>query len=323
MDREITPLLKTKLYAPPQLPNLVVRPRLMARLDEALRPRHRLTLISARAGSGKTTLVSEWLHQQETPFAWLSLDENDNDPSRFFNYLVGALRQLDLGEWGASEIPPAETLITGLINAIATSSLPFILVLDDYHTIQKDWIHKAIAFLVEHQPTDMHLILTTRVDPPFPLAQLRVRGQLTEIRDRDLLFTTGEAAEFLNEVMKLSLPDEAVTTIELRTEGWIAGLQMAAISAEGHKQDGDLEAFIEAFGGTNRFILDYLTEEVLNRQLPAVQDFLIETSILERMCGDLCDAVRFGESVERDSQGILVQLERANLFVIPLDDERR
>ncbi|MCC7447314.1 MAG: LuxR family transcriptional regulator [Anaerolineae bacterium] len=330
MNRESVPLLKTKFHIPPRRPNLVFRPRLMDRMEDALRLRYRLTLISARAGAGKTTLVSEWLHQQKRPSAWLSLDENDNDPWRFFSYLVETLRQQGiaashtvLGALETSEIPPAEVLITELINDIAANAPPFILVLDDYHVIHNDWIHQALGFLVEHQPLQMHLVLTTRVDPPLPFAQLRVRGQLAEIRDRDLLFTAGEVAEFLNELMELDLSAEAVAMIQLRTEGWIAGMQMAAISARGHKQDGDLGAFIEAFSGTSRFVLDYLTEEVLNRQAPAVQDFLIETSMLERMCGGLCDAVRSGAATEHDSQSILAQLERANLFVIPLDDERR
>ncbi len=327
MDKESTPLLKTKLHIPPQRVNLVIRPRLVARLGEALRHQHRLTLISARAGSGKTTLVSEWLHQQERPSAWLSLDVHDNDPWRFFSYLVEALRQLDIGiSYGELEnidFGEADILITDLINDIATNAISFNLVLDDYHLIQSDWIHKVIGFLIENQPPEMHLIITTRVDPPLPLAQLRGRGQLTEIRDRDLLFTAGEAVEFFNDVMQLNLPAKAVATIEQRTEGWVAGLQMAALSVQGHKQGADLEAFIEAFGGTNRFILDYLMEEVLNQQSEAIQDFLIETSVLEQMCGDLCSAVRFDEIATHDSQSILVQLERRNLFVIPLDDERR
>ena len=327
MNKESTPLLKTKLYVPPRRPNLVSRPRLANRLGEALCLQHRLTLISARAGSGKTTLVSEWLHQQERPSAWLSLDENDNDPNRFISYLVGALRPLNLtiSHTGleSHELPPAEALITGLVNDIAAGSTPFILVLDDYHLIQNDWIHKAIGFLIEHLPPEMHLVLTTRVDPPLPLAQLRARGQLTEIRDRDLLFTSSEVVQFLNEMMALDLLPMMVATIEQRTEGWIAGLQMAAISARGHQQEGDLDAFIEAFGGTNRFILDYLTEEVLNQQSQPLQDFLIETSILDRMCGGLCDAVRSRGALAPDSQSILVELERTNLFVISLDDERR
>ncbi len=362
MDKDRTLLLNTKFYAPIQRPNLVFRPRLMARLEETLRLQHRLTLISARAGSGKTTLVSEWLRKQDRPYTWLSLDVNDNDPRRFFSYLVEALRQLDitisltdLDEIGSLRMPLAEVLSTELINDIATRPIPFILVLDDFHVIQNDWIHKVIEFLIEHQPPVMHLIIVTRVDPQLSLSQLRGRGQLTEIRDDDLRFTDDEVNAFLNQVMMLDLPTQAVVTIELRTEGWIAGVLMAAISARSHKQNQDLDAFIETFGGTNRFILDYLMDEVLNQQSPVLQDFLIETSILDCMCGDLCDAVRLGRTNAPDSsketfkpgekaslqrgsseleeqiaeaqattsQGILLQLERMNLFVISLDDERR
>jgi LuxR family maltose regulon positive regulatory protein len=330
------PLLTTKLYIPPQRPNLVPRPRLMARMKEALRSRHSLMLVSAKAGSGKTTVVSEWLHQQEQPVAWLSLDANDNDPRRFLAYLVAALQRLDtkIGQAMLAQLETslqAETLVAELINDIAASSISFLLVLDDYHLIQNEWIHQAVGFLVEHQPPEMQLVLITRVDPPLPLARLRGRGRVTEIRDHDLRFTLAETTQFLNDSMALELSTEAVSTLEWRTEGWIAGLQMAGISMQGRKQDGDLTGFIEAFGGTNRFILDYLREEVLNQQAPAIQDFLIETSILERMCGDVCDAVRFSqagsqpgsaEASSGDSQAILAHLERANLFVMPLDDIR-
>ena len=362
MEKIGIPLLTTKLYIPPQRPNQVLRPRLMTRMEDALRLQHRLTLVSAKAGSGKTTLVSEWLHQQERPATWLSLDANDNDPRRFFRYLTVALHLLEieigqavLSQLEAPQLPQAEVLVAELINEVATHPIPFLLVLDDYHLIQNEWIHQAVGFLAEHQPPEMHLVLITRADPPLPLARLRGRGQVAEIRDHDLRFTAEEAAQFLNEVMALGLPAEAISTLEWRTEGWIAGLQMAAISMQGRRQDGDLVAFVDAFGGTTRYILDYLLEEVLNQQAPAVQDFLIETSILGRMCGDLCDAVRFGftespsssqatdvrfgeaalpsgsqatdvrsgQDRTRDSQAILDQLERANLFVMPLDDERR
>ena len=327
MAKESTPLLKTKFHIPRTRPKRVVRPRLITRLDDALRRQHRFALVSARAGAGKTTLVSEWLHKQNRPFAWLSLDAQDNDPLRFFSYLVEALRQLDLtihsAEWENLELPPAELLGTRLINDIVSSAISFIIVLDDYHMIENDWIHRILEFLIEHQPSEMILILTTRIDPPLPLSQLRARGQLTEIRDRDLLFTEEEATDFFNQVMELELPAPVVSAIERRTEGWVAGLQMAAISIQGHKQGGDLDAFLEAFGGTNRFILDYLMEEVLNQQSAATQDFLMETSILEQMCGDLCNAVRLDETAISDSQSILLQLERTNLFLIPLDDERR
>jgi LuxR family maltose regulon positive regulatory protein len=324
------PLLTTKLYIPPQRPNMVLRPRLMARLENALRLQHRLTLVSAKAGSGKTTLVSEWLHGQERPAAWLSLDANDNDPQRFLTYLVAALQQLDaetgqtaLRQLTLSPLPEAEAVLETLINDLAASSVPFTLVLDDYHAIQDGWIHQAVAFLVEHQPPGTHLILVTRVDPPLPLARLRGRGQMTEIRDQDLRFTVEEAAWLVNQIMGLGLPADAVSTLERRTEGWVVGLQMAAISMQGRKERGDLIAFVEAFDGTNRYILDYLMEEVLDQQPTAVRGFLVETSILDRMCGRLCDAVRSGQAGERDSRAILAHLERTNLFVTSLDDERQ
>ena len=334
MTEEVgTPLLATKLYIPPPRPGLVPRPRLMARLDGALHLQHRLTLVSAKAGTGKTTLVSEWLHKQERTAQWISLDGSDNDPRRFLSYLLAALNQQGIkgmpSQLEMPQLPPAEALVAELINEVAAGAIPFLLVLDDYHLIQNEWVHQALGFLAEHLPPEMHLVLISRVDPPLPLARLRGRGQITEIRDHDLRFTAEEAAQFL-QVMGLELPAEAVSTLERRTEGWIVGLQMAAISMRGRKQEGDLAAFLEAFGGTNRYVLDYLTEEVLNQQAPDIQDFLIETSILSRMCADLCDAVRFGETESpgsagdaHDSQAILAQLERSNLFLTPLDDERR
>ena len=346
------PLLTTKLYIPPQRPNLVRRPRLTARLEEALRLRQRLTLVSAKAGSGKTTLVSEWLHRQERAAAWLSLDANDNDPRRFVRYVVAALQQLD-GQFGQAalsqvemaQLPQAETALETLINDLASSAIPLILVLDDYHLIQNEWIHQAVGFLAEYQPPETHLILITRVDPPLPLARLRARGQMTEIRDRDLRFTPEEAAHYLNGVMALDLPVEALSTLEGRTEGWVAGLQMAGISIQGRVQDGDRAAFIEGFRGTNRFILDYLGGEVLDQQAPTIQDFVIETSILERMCGPLCGAVldvgdrgpvaavaaEVGSEPDQSPipefpgatpQAVLEHLDLSNLFIVPLDNER-
>ena len=324
------PLLTTKLYIPPQRPNLVSRSRLVARLGEAQRSRHCLTLVSAKAGSGKTTVVCEWLHLQKRPAAWLSLDANDNDPRRFFAYLVAALQRLQiqigqgvLAQFDTPQVPEVEALVAELINEVAANSTSFILVLDDYHLIQNEWIHEAVGFLVEHQPPEMQLVLITRVDPPLPLARLRGRGLLTEIRDHDLRFAPEEATQFLNDSMGLALPADAVSTLEQRTEGWIAGLQMAAISMQGRKQDGDLSTFIEAFRGTNRYVLDYLMEEVLSQQTSAIQDFLIETSILDRMCADLCEAVQDGPAGTADGQTTLAHLERNNLFVIPLDDERK
>jgi LuxR family maltose regulon positive regulatory protein len=321
--------LKTKLNVPPQRPNFVMRPRLVDHLEEGQHQRYRLTLISAKAGSGKTTLVSEWVHGQARPIAWLSLDSSDNAPLRFFSYLIAALNELGintnpslLSQLETSPLPAPEEILSELINLIST---PLLVIFDDFHLIETEWIHQAVDFLVEHIPPSLHLICITRVDPPLPLARLRARGQIVEIRDNDLKFTEAEAAQFFNEAMGLDLPADAVSTFEGRTEGWIAGLQLAAISIKGRQQEGDLSAFITAFGGSNRFILDYLMEEVLNQQPEIIQEFLMDTAILNRMCGDLCDAIRYGQRVtneESRSANILEQLEHANLFVIPLDDER-
>ena len=325
--------LKTKLTIPPQRPNLVLRSRLLKQLDEE-NLQHGLILVSARAGSGKTTLISEWAHRQKYPVAWLSLDAGDNDPNRFISYLAAALdrsgipmSQSILTQLDPSTLPQVETLITELIDKITDNSTSIIIILDDYHLIQNEWVHDVLEFLIEHQPPELQLICITRIDPPLPLARLRVRNQLTEIRDSDLRFTTEEAIQFFNETMALDLPSESVASLDERAEGWIAGLQLAAISAKGHQQDGDLASFIRVYSGTNRYILDYLMEEVLRQQSQAIQDFLLETSILERMCGDLCDAVRIDGNEEvlqrNDSQKILEELEQKNLFVIPLDDERQ
>lgn len=340
------PLLTTKLNIPLPRPNLVPRPRLLERLSEGLLLSHRLILVSAKAGSGKTTLVSEWLQQQDKLATWLSLDANDNDPRRFFSYLVAALGRVGVeigpaltNQMEEPQLPQAEAAVAGVINEVASSGLSFILVLDDYHLIHNEWIHQAVGFLAENRPPQVTLVLATRVDPPLPLARLRGRGQLTEIREHDLRFTTEEVAHYFNKVMELDLSAAALSAMGERTEGWIVGLQMAAISMQGRLQEGDLAAFIDEFGGTNRYILDYLMDEVLSQQPPAIRRFLIETSILERMCGQLCDAVCFaadrvdgelgdkkgpvGEAGVQAGQAILAQLERDNLFVVPLDDGRQ
>lgn len=317
-----TPLLATKLYIPPVRPELVPRPRLIERLDEGLRLGHRLTLVSAPAGSGKTTLVTEWLHSADRPFTWLSLDEGDNDPLRFLTYLVAALQKVD-GDIGQAtqdllqspQLPPVETLMTALINDMAATPTPFTLVLDDYHVIDDASILKATGFLLEHQPPQMHLVIATREDLPLSLSRLRARGQMTEIRAHDLRFTIEEAALFLNEAMGLDLSDEDVAALEARTEGWIAGLQLAALSMQGRD---DLSGFVAAFSGSHRYILDYLADEVLHQQPEEIRTFLLQTSILDRLSGPLCNAV----TGQENGQDILEQLESANLFVIPLDDER-
>jgi LuxR family maltose regulon positive regulatory protein len=331
-----TPLLTTKLYIPPPLPNLVERPRLVKRLDEGLRLGNRLTLVSAPAGFGKTTLVSEWVQAMgaATPpiaVAWLSLDEGDNDPTRFLAYLVAALQTIaaNIGEGALGMLqspqPPTEAILTSLLNEIAAIPDRLVLVLDDYHLIETQSIQDALAFLLEHLPPPergLHLVIATRDDPHLPLARLRGRGRLTELRGADLRFTSSEAAEFLNQVMALDLSAEDISALETRTEGWIVGLQLAAISMRGHK---DASSLIQSFTGSQRYVLDYLVEEVLEQQSESVQTFLLQTSILNRLTGSLCDAVcSVGTATGQDNgQTTLEILENANLFIVPLDGERR
>lgn len=315
------PLLATKLFTPPPRPNAVARPRLIRRLNEGLSGR--LSLLSAPAGFGKTTLASEWAAGSGLPVAWLSLDERDSNLTRFLTYLTAALQVIDkdIGK-GVSDMlhapqpPPAESILTQLLNEVAIIQGRFILVLDDYHIVDSKAVDQALGFLLEHMPPQMHLAITTREDPQLPLSRLRVRGQLTELRVEALRFTTSEAASFLNQAMGLSLSEEDIAALESRTEGWIAGLQMAALSMQGR---ADTAAFIQAFTGSHRFILDYLAEEVLHSQPDTVRNFLIQTAILERLCGPLCDAVTGSEG----GKAMLDTLERGNLFVIPLDDERQ
>ncbi len=326
-------LLKTKLYAPQKRPNLVPRSHLIDRLNQGLQLGHKLFLVSAPAGFGKTTLVSEWsqaVAEAGAPcdIAWLSLDEADNDPTRFLAYFVAALQTIvpNLGEGVLAGLqspkpPPIESMLTSLLNEIAAVPDKLILVLDDYHLIEASPIDKALTYLLQHLPPQKHLVITTREDPNMPLARYRARSQLTELRAADLRFTSTEAAVFLNQVMGLKLSSEDVDALETRTEGWVVGLQLAALAIQGHlalQDNNDSAGFIKSFTGSHRFVMDYLVEEVLN-QLPAdIQTFLLRTSILERMCGPLCEAV-----VGRESQDILEYLEQANLFIVPLDNERR
>jgi LuxR family maltose regulon positive regulatory protein len=316
-------ILATKLYIPLPRPKVVSRPRLIERLEEGLH--RKLTLVSAPAGFGKTTLLSEWAAGCERRVAWLSLDEGDNDPRRFLAYLVAALQTLAasvgksvLGMLQLPQLPPTEAILTVLLNEVGATAENFILFLDDYHVIEAEPIDRILAFLVEHLPPQAHLVIATREDPQLPLARLRARGQLTELRVSDLRFTPSEAAEFLNQTMGLKLSAEAVTALEARTEGWVVGLQLAAVSLRGHQ---DAAGFIKSFTGSHRFVLDYLVEEVLQRQSENIQAFLLRTSILDRLCGPLCDAVL----LERPGSGqqTLAYLERANLFIISMDNERR
>jgi len=319
------PILATKLYAPPPRPRLVFRPRLIDQLNEGLRSSRKLTLISAPAGFGKTTLVSEWITDCGRPTAWLSLDEGDNDPTQFLIYLVVALQTIVpnigegvLGVMQSPQPPSIESILTTLLNEITTNPDNFVLVLDDYHLTDSKAVDNALTFLLKHLPPQMHLVIITREDPQLPLARLRSHDQLTELRVADLRFTSSEAAEFINQIMGLNLSAEDIAALEARTEGWIAGLQLAAISMQGHQ---DTTNFIKSFTGTHHFVLDYLVEEVLYQQPENIQKFLLQTSILDRLCGPLCDAVLLDSSAS--SQETLEYLERANLFLIPLDSERR
>ena len=319
------PILATKLYVPPSRRRVVLRPRLVERLDEGLAAGHRLTLLSAPAGFGKTTLVSDWVAGCRRPVAWLSLDAGDSDPGRFLTYLVAALQTVApgigqgvLAVLQSPQPPPPESTLTALLNDVAAIPGDLVLVLDDYHVLDARPVDEAMAFLVEHLPPRLHLVIATREDPALPLARLRARGQLTELRAADLRFTPSEAAAFLNDVMGLDLSAEEIGALEGRTEGWIAGLQLAAISLQGRD---DAAGFIASFAGSHHFVLDYLVEEVLGRQPETVQAFLLRTSILDRLCGPLCDAVL--SDTTASSQETLEHLERANLFIVPLDDERR
>ncbi len=316
------PILATKLYTPPLRPKVISRPRLIERLNEGLH--RKLTLISAPAGFGKTTLVSEWLAGCKQPAAWLSLDAADNDPARFLTYLVAALQTLEahigagvLAVLQSPQSPPIESLLTVLLNDITIPD-PFVLVLDDYHVLDAKLIDQALTYLVEHLPPQMHLVIVTREDPQLALARLRVGDQLIELRVTDLRFTHSEAAGFLNQVMGLNLSAEAIALLATRTEGWIAGLQLAAISMQGQQ---DPTSFVTSFTGSHHFVMDYLVEEVLHQQPEPIQAFLLRTSILDRLCGPLCDAVLLDPSAS--GQATLEDLEHANLFIVPLDNERR
>jgi LuxR family transcriptional regulator, maltose regulon positive regulatory protein len=318
-------LVSTKLQPSQARPKLVARSRLTAKLERE--PSRKLTLISAPAGFGKTTLLVEWLRERaggEGWVAWLSLDEGDNDPVRFMSYLVVALRRTSEEEIGegvlvalrSPEPPRIEAMIAALVNEIAALPRELTLVLDDYHLIDSQSVHGVVSFLLEHLPDNVHLIVASRVDPPLQLARLRARNQMIHLDAADLSFTSEEASTFLNDVMGLELSVEDLATLEERTEGWIAGLQLAALSIQDRK---DVSGFIKAFSGSYRDVLDYLAEEVLARQPERVRDFMLQTSILDHLTGSLCDALT-GRS---DGQGMLERLERDNLFVFALDEERR
>jgi len=324
------PLLRTKLYISPLKSEIVARPRLIRKLNAGLL--RSATLISAPAGFGKTTLLREWITDQDLKIAWFSIDQGDNNPVRFWAYVVAALQSVEpgLGEQILAALqtpqpPSIDLLLADLINEISSHSdshpdtppgKKFVLVLDDYHLITDSAVQDLLFFFLENLPSRVHLVISSRSDPPWPLARLRARRKLLELRADDLRFTSQEVAIFLNQVMKLDIAPQDVAALEKRTEGWIVGLQMAALSM---KNRGEISSFIQAFTGTNRFILDYLLEEVLEQQPLNIQAFLLKTALLDRLTAPLCDFV-----LERDdSQHILLQLEKANLFLVPLDDQRQ
>ncbi len=360
------PILQTKLYAPrrPRQAKLVHRPRLIEKLEAGLAGK--VTLIAAPAGFGKSTLLSEWMvafaspvHTTQTTdganehttgdhVAWLALDPDDNDPVRFLTYLIAGLQKFaaTLGEaalallpvpGGLAGAPAPKTILTLLVNDLSQLASeanppthPYVLVLEDYHVISAQPIHEALTFLIDHLPAHAHVIITTRADPPLPLARWRVRDQLSEIRADDLRFTTNETSAFLNEQMGLILSPDEVLTLDTRTEGWIAGLQLVALSLQGRD---DKASFLQTFSGGHRYILNYLIEEVLNQQAKDVQEFLLRTAILERLSGPLCDSLLAADDEQAapnqlagrhqplDGQALLEQLYHANLFLVPLDDE--
>ena len=317
-----SPLLQTKLYIPTTRPNIVPRTQLLQKLNVGLHGK--LTMASAPAGFGKTTLITAWLSQLDHPVGWVSLDEDDSDPQQFFRYVAAAIRPFPNSQHNlssqlqTSQPLPAKALATALVNDLASISTPCLLILDDYHEIDSAEIDLALAFLLDHMPPNLHLVITSRADPGFPLSRLRARGQLTEVRIQDLRFTVEETAVFLQTVMGIPLTPEQIAALETRTEGWIAGLQMAALSMQNR---ADVDGFVAGFTGSHRFIMDYLMEEVLNQQSIEVQDFLLQTAVLTRLNANLCHAVvGFGTDA---SQQILEELYSNNIFLFPLDDERR
>ena len=323
-----TPVLATKLFFPAPRPQITSRPRLLKRLNDALGASRKLSLVCAPAGFGKTTLLSEWITQRRRQhpgagIAWLSLDAHDNDPSRFLAYVVAALQGVDpgigaeiMGLRHSGQVLAAEPALTSLINDVARSGKELILVLDDYHVIEERPVHDALAFLLDHLPPQLHMVIATRSDPPLSLARLRSRADLAEFRAADLRFTFDEAADFLNQVMNLGLSMDDIAALETRTEGWIAGLQLAGLSLREH---GDVSGFIKTFTGSHRFVIDYLLEEVLQHQPAEVRNFLLTTAPLDHMTGGLCEAL----TGVRGGQSMLEALERDNLFVISLDDRRQ
>lgn len=331
-----TSALTTKFHIPPQRVGIVARPLLLEQLDTSFRAGRKLTIVSPPAGYGKTTLVTEWLanlqSDNEHPhlkISWLSLDPSDDQPGRFFTYFVAALNRLD-DSFGADlfatlqdgQIPQPDSLVTFLVNEMLAWKSRHILVLDDFHSIQDRIILDALTSILSQHVPNFHLVMATREDPPLPLARWRAGGQLTELRAADLRFTPAEAAEFLNQAMGLNLSVGDVAALKARTEGWIAGLQLAALALQRPLSihgPVDVTSFVQEFTGSHRYVLDYLVEEVLQHQSEPIRNFLLQTSILERLNGNLCNAVT-GRS---DGKSVLETLDRNNLFLLPLDDQRQ
>lgn len=318
-----TPIIATKFYIPTSRTKAVPRRRLIERLNKGFY--RKLTLISAPAGYGKTTLVCEWLADCGRAAAWLSLEHGDNELTRFLTCMISSLQTLteNIGEGVLAVLqspqpPSTESILTALLNELTAIPDPFILVFDDYHAAHSKPVDEAISFILDHLPSKMHLVMTTREDPSIPLARLRARDQLTELRVADMKFTLFEAEAFLNRKMGLNLSMDQIAELEARTEGWVAGLHLAAISI---REDHDADRFMQSFTGNHHFVLDYLVEEVLQRQPETVQTFLLRTSFLDRLCGSLCDDVLLDPAVSGTES--LIDLDRKNLFVVPLDKERR
>ena len=314
-------LQKTKLVIPPLRDDLVSRPRLLTKLNEGANKK--LSLLSAPPGFGKTTLLSEWIHKKKFPAAWFSIDERDNDPISFLTYMIAALQTLDKN-WGqpaleliqSPQLPALESTIFTLITSLTPIPKNFVLVLDDYHLIQSSSIHDMLGLFLDGLPPKMQLILATRSDPPLSISRIRTQNQLNELRTQDLSFTSDETTRYFKDKLQVDLSIEDIALLESRTEGWITGLQLAALSMQGRT---DLSAFVEKFSGDNRYIVDYLIEEVLHRQPEKIQDFLRKTSILDPLSGPLCDAVM----EQKNSQQMLNRLEKSNLFIFSLDNDRK
>lgn len=316
-------LLRTKLFVPPLRPNLVPRPRLIEQLNNGLLPGHKLTLVSAPAGFGKTTLLSHWTNQSQVPSCWYSLDQHDNDFGRFISYLVSSLQSIEIDVddqiltlLQSPQTRKIEGLLTPIINRVSEHDRPFTMILDDYYLIREQDIHDSLTFLLDHLPPNMHLVIATRADPPLPLANMRARGQLTEIRVENLRFSLEESDLFLQQVLAYELPPTLIRNLVDKTDGWISALQMATISL---RYSGNPGEFIENFAGSHQHVFDYLTEEVLSRQTEVIQQFLLRTSVLGRLSGSLCDAITGMET----GQQTLERLQETNTFIVSLDQERR